>query len=296
MNRSLGLLSVVLMSVTLAWGPAAWAQAPAPDIKPVSPIGIDLVFLGGTISEYVEAVRSAAGGGANIVLTTTDAGSVSIPPITLDSVSVGAAVGLLEGEYKVDPHVRIQIHVDSIGPPAEGGTPVFRVSARKHGDTAPTEVKVWSVLDLIGDQSAGGKMSAKEVLTAVETAVELLVENDQPAQVRFHQSTGLLIARGTSGQLRAIDQVIGELRGSLAVLEVWQGLKEASEAQARIAELEAETEENGQDIWDLINERETLLKKHKTLEQEAKGLREELQQRDKRIRQLEERLTPETKE
>ncbi len=290
--RFLNLLGVALVCMTLAWGPRAWAQAPDTGVEVKSVPVITLTFPGGTLEEYVQAVRKAASG-ANIMVATGEAGKVHVPPVELESVTVRAAVHLLVGRYDLDDRMAIYVEVEDV---RSAGKPVFRVSANKHGGRTQAEVKVWSVLDLIGDELAGDKMSAKEVLTAVETAVELLIEHNQPAQVRFHESTGLLIARGTSSQLHAIGQVVSELRGSLVVLEVLHGLKRAGDAQALIAELEADAEENSEDIWDLMAEREALLKQRKTLEQEANGLREKIRRRDERIRELEERLTRETKE
>lgn len=173
---------------------------------------VSLKFPGGTLGDYLKVVRESARD-VNVVLSTPDAATIPLPPIQLQGVDVASAVQLLEGEYPISNEGGFEVGVRFIAPTAEGGKPVYQITARKRGRLAAAsgEVQVWSVADLVG-----GPYPGEAVLTAVETALGLLGDSGRPAQVRFHESSSLLVVMGDPRQLDAVHRVIRELREGLA--------------------------------------------------------------------------------
>ena len=227
-------LLVALTGVALVWCPPVRAEPPQLRPESKSPPVISVQFPGGTLAEYLEAIRNAAGG-ANVVLAAPEARKVSLPSIRLNSVAVGAAVRVVAGEVRVDG-LSLRIHVEEIGPSDEGEQPIYRVSAVRQGRPPSTDVMVWTLAGLLTEET-----KAEDVLTAIETSVGLLGEKYEPAQVRFHEATGLLLACGEHQQLAAIDNVVDGLRNGLAQLRgAAQEDREASlkQAEMRIIELE----------------------------------------------------------
>ena len=82
MNRSLNLLGVALVCMTLAWGPRTSAQAPQPTAEDQSERFITLTFPGGTLEEYVQAVSKAASARATHASTIRTSRSDSLTLVT----------------------------------------------------------------------------------------------------------------------------------------------------------------------------------------------------------------------
>jgi hypothetical protein len=184
----------------------------------VQPV-ISLEFPGGPLADFVEAVRKS-GKDVNVLLMTPEAGKISLPPVRLKSVSVDAALAVLHNcEFRWDD-TTVALDVEPFGPRSQGA--VYRITAnridRKSG--GPTEVHVWTVADLLIKG-----LTAEEILTAVETAIELYGGKSPAAQIRFHEATGLLVGSGTGDQLAAIDRVVRELR---------EGVERVGQAAAQV--------------------------------------------------------------
>ena len=127
----------------------------------------------------------------------------------------------------------MRIQIDEIEP--EEGTstpPIFRVSAER------TTVTVWNVLDLFCDE-----LSPSDVLTAIESAIKLVSAERPDPQILFHESTGVLIARGTPRQVETIGRLIEELRGHLVLkgmYEAWEQFGAESGGPAVVEDLQAQ--------------------------------------------------------
>ena len=181
---------------------------------------LSLEFEGGSLAEYVKALRNAAGG-VNIALMAIEPSGVHVPPMRFDSVSVEAALDLVKGKYQVDEQTSVETEVDEVSAGQDAAAKViYRITVHKN------QVKVWGVLDLFGE-----RIKPDDVLTAVETAIALFSDEQPKVQVRFHERTGVLIARGTPRQIATIDSVIEEIRGKLVLTEVFTGLAEAFSAE-----------------------------------------------------------------
>jgi hypothetical protein len=72
---------------------------------------------------------------------------------------------------------------------------------------AAVESTVMSVADVLQ-----GDITADDLLTAVNIAIEVVGRADEPADIKFHKETGLLIARGSIRQIVALRQVVVQLR------------------------------------------------------------------------------------
>ncbi len=184
---------------------------------------IELDFPGGTLSTYINAIQAAAGG-VNIVLMSAAASNIELPPLQLNAVSAGDALKLIEGEHRVDQLTVVRLKTRRIDASGPGLKPILRVFA-EWPSPSNSDVKVWSVLDLFCDE-----MKPEDVLTAVETAVELLNDDENKVQVQFHAATGVLIARGTPRQVNTIGDVLSELRGHMVLKGVFDGLEQAAAA------------------------------------------------------------------
>lgn len=306
--RALLRIAVLALPVLVVRG----ASAVGADAPPQA--FIDLDFPGGSLAEYVAAVRQA-GGNANIVMM-HEAQGIEIPAVQLKQVTIGAALGLVRGEFQPDDQTMLRIQLDEIGPWGADEQPVYRISASVHRPRrhAPTEARVWSVADLLA-----AEIKAEDILTAVETAVELLAKAMEPAEIRFHEPTGLIIARGHPDQMRAIEEVIDQLRGtvemrreaqegghtgSLADLFAWiedmkrleveaareGGAQVLEQAEGRIEELRALMTEHARLAEELRSRDQEQARQRGQLHREIERLRQQLEQKEVIIRELENRV------
>ena len=184
-------------------GQATQAQNESSDTELIS---VD--FPGGTITEYVNALAKAAG--SVNVLISTEAADLSMPPVKLTKVSVSAAIDLVNGT-RTDKNDRfVNLDVDHLRQYEANEQETFKINANRPSRGRPTEVKtlsrVWSIAHLIQD----GVFNSKVVLDAVEMAIAV-TKSTTKVDIRFHEATGLLIASGSTSQLSAIENVLGEL-------------------------------------------------------------------------------------
>ena len=87
--------------------------------------------------------------------------------------------------------------------------PTYQVVAYVRGQTASTNAGVWT---LAGVLESG--VGSEAVLSAIQLALEVL-GSATPADVRFHEETALLIARGDADQLETIHMVLDRLHDAL---------------------------------------------------------------------------------
>lgn len=178
------------------------SQAPREQSTLEKPITLE--FGGGTASQYVEAVRKASGD-VNIV-TMADLSDLSMPPVKLKSVAAYSALHLLEFIPREQPGRRVEV---SVRP--DGGIIAISSKVVLMDRQDARESLVISVVDLLD-----AKIKSADLLTAIEAALDMLKGQYEAAQIRFHESTGLIIARGHSEQMAAIQRVVDELREQIA--------------------------------------------------------------------------------
>ncbi|MCH7700112.1 MAG: hypothetical protein IID37_00360 [Planctomycetes bacterium] len=176
---------------------------------------VDVEFPGGNALEYIEALR-AAGNDVNIVVYSPETvASVRMTAVTLASVDLSAALELLDGRKGQRPDDRkVKLKVLLVRGNSNRGIPLYRVTYNFYDsetDDSVVEISgVWTVADLLASQ-----MESSDILTAIETALALFTDRPKPPEMRFHEPTGLLIARGEEEQLEVIDNIIDELRKTI---------------------------------------------------------------------------------
>jgi hypothetical protein len=259
--------------------PAAVAQtAPGPSDEPAdrqpeareTPLA-DLKFSGGTVGDYVQAVRKAFPD-AN-VLVDAEVERLPMPEVELTSVGLKSALELLK--YQSQQDARGSVFVDVRCLMEQRARPVYRILARVKSHQPKDRSQAWTVADLLA-----ADMKPEDVLSAVETAMELLAEDGfKPAQIRFHEPTGLLIARGHEEQIAAIDDIVDRLRDTVdlrreAESPHWQA--ELKDAQERLANAQRE----------LAATRDRLEGERARLYEERKQMEVELVRREAEMRVL----------
>ena len=279
MRNSHNRVLVAVVSTVLVWCCGVQAQSPPPSPESGGQRVVSLKFPGGTLADYVETLRDAVGT-LNIVLSGPEVGAVRLPPIELESVMLHSAMAVLEGEVWLNNSAHLRVSVEQLGfSTDENVKPVFRVTAHRRGGPASPDVHVWSVAGLLaqGVESAG-------VLTAVETAIDLLEGNYQAAEVRFHEATGLLIASGQEQQLEAIDRVVDGLHRSV---DERREATQAEDAVQRLEELESLMDERTREVRDLRLQYESAVIQRERLQRENEVLHQEVSKLRMKVRELE---------
>lgn len=201
--------------------------APQPELRgdaertsPFQSSGVAIIsinFRGGTLAEYVAAVREAAGPDGTNVLFSQEAGSVSVPPVQLQSVSVRIALEVLEDVLlpsDVGRSLTVATHTDG------EAAPVYSIQGAGGHQPSLTITNVLSLNSIckpIWLNSTGSEifLSQDTALSAVETAVNLGSRGASAAEVRFHADSGLLMIVGTPDQVRTAELVLDQLRSDV---------------------------------------------------------------------------------
>jgi len=175
---------------------------------------ITLSFPGGSVAKYVAAIRkdlNARGEETNIILK-DDVDMVTLPAMDLTNVTLESALQILHHHEQHDGNEVVRLDLDMV---RGGGAPIFVLSAQhigpRRGSQSEEMVHVWNVSQLLANN-----IKADDMLTAIETALSLVRSIDEAAEIRFHEATGLVIARGTGEQVSTMDQVIEQLKDTAA--------------------------------------------------------------------------------
>jgi len=169
---------------------------------------ISLNFPGGTVLAYVNAVRKAAGD-FNVVIA-PEAAEVQMPAVNVKQITVAAAIDLLDGRTLDLPGRRVQLAAMQMPVYDTLERQTYQVLAKASGRPTVRAASVWTVAALLD-----ADIPAEAVLSAVETAIEVVASSTRP-DVRFHEDTALLIASGDHDQLQAIEHVLDSLNESVS--------------------------------------------------------------------------------
>lgn len=209
------------LATCLAPAPIAMSQDQQPvraaDQAPASePELVNIDFAGGTLAEFVSAMREAvAPSQVNVILRggaeAIEVPSVSLRNVTTESVfeaicpperaridyvrNLGAPIFVIEGKSVVYTPVRDAETTRALGRMLYGDA----VQAR------PPALRIYSVKDI-----TSGNIPLQAIMDAVKTALAVQREEPQP-ELLFHEDSGVLIVRGTDSQ----HVVVGELLKTL---------------------------------------------------------------------------------
>lgn len=226
--------ATVLATTTLSMAALALISvAPARAMQDAASTAVvNIRFPGGSAVEYVGAIHDQARD-ANIVIM-PGAEAIRMPAMELQNVSISTALALLDGQQAIQTNQSFELSVDrEVGAAHGGGSDVYLINVHHatHGRMAPRTSHVMSVAQIL---HAG--VEAADLLAAIDAAIDLVVEGDGP-EVRFHESTGLLIAHGSPDHIELIRGVVEEVFSSALV---------PRKEQERGAKLEALQERNNQ--------------------------------------------------
>ncbi len=159
-----------------------------------APDRINVEIAAGTVSEYLAALRKASPG-LNAVVASPEAGSMRIPAVTLKSATVEEAVLLLGAMPAGENHLKLDVV-------PVGDVFVVREFLDKPGSA---ESRVWTQ-SLQNLTQLGAR--TEDVLSAIDAAMSVV---EQPAQIKYHRETGLLIVRGNEESVNAVSSVVTQL-------------------------------------------------------------------------------------
>jgi hypothetical protein len=183
----------------------------------------DLDFPGGTLEDFVAALR-AASGFQNIVID-GNAGRLAAPPVSLRGVSLGTVMENLGQTPLRDPAkpaapIFPMVADIQAAEPALDGKTRYRVELYRVFEPAPPapisksmirEVTVYRLNAPDGPAVPPADL-VRDVRSAIEMACSLAgiadVSSDTTLQVAFHAPSGLLIVSGTKDVMRIADTVI----------------------------------------------------------------------------------------
>jgi hypothetical protein len=191
--------------------------------QPEQPKAPDLVvtvdFPGGTVGQYIDALKKAAGRQAVNVVTSRAATEVPIGPISLREVSVFTALSAISTAAGRDTIWNVKPLAAPMSKAIEGYALEFAPQQPGPRMVVPsdTSIQVFSLRDLIeplpGDPPGVPLTKPPEVvLTAVKASLDLLGDRAAQPDMKFHEDSGLLIIHGTGEQIGAVSQALSQMR------------------------------------------------------------------------------------
>ncbi|MCB9882826.1 MAG: hypothetical protein H6832_07080 [Planctomycetes bacterium] len=231
---------LALTAVIAAFGSPS-AQLAAQDGQTVqharrtkTPVLLSIHFVGGSLSMYLQELRSAhkKGGGETLnMIVTGKPDAIQLPRFDLEDTTVDDAIQVLE-RIEIDHSTRIQV-TSQAGRGTPDGSQIYLVNARTVEKTQrgpaekPTLTRVLSIRQLttpLPNVPPDSVLKLETVLGAIEAGLEVLDEADgqekqgtatPSAVLRFHESSGLLFLKGSPEQLNIVESVIARLEFDL---------------------------------------------------------------------------------
>ncbi len=182
---------------------------------------VSLDFPGGTVEQFVLGLRSATAAPVNVVYG-GGAERVRLPAMQIKNVDVEIALRAVQYQAK-----SAALQVARIMPEPQpgfpqnfpaGGAPVFAINrADRAGRSGDEGSRIISLNEITraqwasgGGEGKAGPISPKTVLTAIETATS--VADEEPAELKFHQESGLLFVTGSVRQCKLAEEVVMNLQ------------------------------------------------------------------------------------
>jgi len=216
------------------------------------------IFEGGSVVEYVELIREKMPQ-ANFVLM-PGAESFAMPPMELRNITLGEAAELIS-RISASPNNFSSINTRRVG---EIYAIQVNINQPSRPQMRPPVPLVVSIADVVNDD-----MTAEDVLTSIETSLNVFGDTYPQAKLLYHEATKMLVARGHTQQVEQIQAVISQLRASSAALASRAERNTISMSQylQDIEELELLVKERERRVEHLIAEVLTLRERIQELEQ-----------------------------
>ncbi|MFO0875169.1 MAG: hypothetical protein U0575_14515 [Phycisphaerales bacterium] len=284
-------------------GPAAKAAAAksappaATEAQPgEAPVLFDLEFAGGTLREYLAALRRATPA-VNLVVG-QEAEALPIPRLSLKRIDLVTALSLIEREEKPGTPDALVVEIVRVNAEQPDAQPTFRVQVTGAMQVSSNAMAVESIGDVIESGIPAGT-----ILDAVESGLRVaLGERASLMDVKYHEPTRLILARGPVEGQQTLKEIIRALRGSSGAAKsrsdlsakqsVEQAMQQARqqfesqllEARSRIGQLEGAVEAAKSALQ---TERDRAAVQERRLVDAESEWRKEIAARDARIRELE---------
>lgn len=221
------ILAAVLSPIVAAQQPASPPTLNAPTPAPsASPFGgksreaktFDVTFSGGTLEQYIEALRAASKDEPVNVMLSDDVRDVRIPKVNLRGVSVFTAISSLE---KVSRSTGGALSVSDFR--NEGNDVIYSIRSSHVGVQAYQQGVgnsrlVTSLSNLVTADLDAAKREERlsVVLSAIEAALRLgRPDNAEAPAVALHKESGLLMVLGSAEDRQTVESVLNELQQSL---------------------------------------------------------------------------------
>lgn len=174
---------------------------------------ISVNFAGGTVAQYIEALKKAAPDKAVNIVASERAAKQGLTTISLKDVPLGVAAYAIQsastsptGDWGIGPMQ---------GDPNAAGfaTSSYRVDfspSRRVSDAVIVEA--YSLQRIIRGDAKEDQTAGKMALTAIETGLKLQnSDGDAPPELKFHQESGMLFVRGQSPDVHLVGQIISRM-------------------------------------------------------------------------------------
>lgn len=170
---------------------------------------IDIKFPGGPLEQFVGLLKGSAPI-VNIVIDPA-AKDHTVPPIQLRRTSIETALDvaarIVDGGSAFDVNTMRN----------RAGAPVHvirsKAKSRKRRPSSSRDVLIVSIRNLTEDVSGSDRtVKAETVLTAAEAALGIANHPGEPAKIRYHADSGLLIVAGSPAQLSIVQQVVSRIQ------------------------------------------------------------------------------------
>lgn len=203
---------------------------------------VNLKFPGGTLTDFIEALRKAASPAPFNVLKTGEGVEPLIPPCEFQDVTITNAVS---AAAKVDRKIRLSIIQEDEGAPVY----VFSYGGNSGSRDSSMQTDVLSlrgVLDAAPNDPQDVKvtMTSDTVLAAVQQGAMTDADEDgtRPAMIRFHEESELLFVRGTHDQIETIRRVVSLMESDVQRKRNMYDTSAARRASTDIKQLEIQIE------------------------------------------------------
>ncbi len=193
---------------------------------------ITIDFPGGTLRQYIQALRAASEPNPINVVASSSAMQTPVGEINLEKVDAKTAVSALRWAVEPFGSVSVDEMESSFG---------VAVGMPSRAKVRAPETEVLSMRDLTtpmpGDPLGQSLTVGPDVvLTAARTA--MMSDNGDAPDLKYHADSGLLIIRGGEGQINAAKSVLDRMRSDL--MNRRAAAREADRPQDRQLKIEVE--------------------------------------------------------
>lgn len=246
-------LALCAALASLSPPPALAQDSPTPGgavARSTPPFTVTLDFPGGSLANYLDAIRRAAGHNPANIMIRGDAADIQIAPVSLRDITIDQATELIAGPHSEGPR---RYHVETSRYAAESAAgAAYLVVIHDAGDAAavrPSRVSILTLRDLIcplpGDPR-DSTVPAEVALTAVEAAVAVAAPEGQRSKIQFHAESGLLVLAGPPEAISAAEEVLDRIRSDVRArrersreLLRDRGLSDPTELERRVVDAQA---------------------------------------------------------